>query len=144
MKANFFKTAGWRAPLLVSAAGVAIGSWHFGSFHSMVAALRGEDLVVRLSQGDFGRLHVGSTTQGSIRLQNLSDRQISLLGVKFDCKCVSLNDYPSVLDPRSETIIPFAIKAEGSGRKRLTFTIFSSGGKPPEIKGNVRYIVTSQ
>lgn len=71
--------------------------WYTGSVELVWPWLRGDRLVFAPTRIDFGQVPKAQILEKTIRVTNLSSRSLTLLGSQPSCGCISLDEFPIVV-----------------------------------------------
>jgi hypothetical protein len=91
---------------LLAAAGTAA----YGSPEAAVARLRGDPLLVTPGYLHFGDGPAGETLASEVRVSNLTDRPVRLIGGTSDCSCATTASLPLTLPPHGEEVVAVRLK----------------------------------
>ena len=84
---------------------------YFGSIMGFVAAIQGETVFVTPVHVDLGSVPSGSDRSAIVRLTNVTNRSIRVVGAEPSCSCVTmLNNLPVALPPRGSVDISLTMK----------------------------------
>ena len=75
---------------------------HCGSWELVVPYLRGERLIVLDREIDLGEQPPGAVVERSIRVVNLTDSDVRILGAQRSCNCMALDAFPLSMAVGSE------------------------------------------
>jgi hypothetical protein len=83
---------------------------------------------------DLGELNFGDERDVTLRVKNVSDREICVTGLRTTCTCVSASDLPLALAPGAEGEVALAIRATALfSNYRQTATLYVSGQASGEV-----------
>ena len=103
------------------------GRWRFGSISAGIAYLSGEPIYLDRETLDFGKVGPHTDQSAVIKLLNLTDSELRLVGSQSSCSCTFLDSLPATLHPRERKA--FRIKVHprpGSDRFEETIDIFTN------------------
>lgn len=90
-------------------------TWAYLKYGSLTTArdyAQGARLVADSADKSFGRLKKGQRTTLSIRISNLSQSPIAILGSKLSCTCLRVNGLPTTIAPSSSTNLEVEVIAD--------------------------------
>jgi hypothetical protein len=106
----------------------------YGSPRALPILLRGDGLLVTPPHVDLGELNFGDERDVTLRVKNVSDREICVTGLRTTCTCVSASDLPLALAPGAEGEVALAIRATALfSNYRQTATLYVSGQASGEV-----------
>jgi hypothetical protein len=96
---QWIKNALWTSAFIVFLLAVlaAYGFYRFGSINALVAALQGRVLYVEPTRISVGTLKPSEQATVKVRLRNLTENTIKVLGSRSSCGCLVTSDLPVTL-----------------------------------------------
>lgn len=125
--------AGLTVVLVVLAFGVAI--LRLGSVAAVLAWARGSSAHVLAEPVVLEGVAPGTEVSAGLRVRNVSERPVRVLGGTCDCSCGVLHDLPVLLDPheRREIRITVTTPRQAGGRFHHKICLYLSSPGPPLV-----------
>lgn len=92
---------------------------NFDSPHDALLYLRGVRVVLGPEVVSIGTAPAGETRQVTFRIRNLSSKSVTIIGATQTCTCVTADDLPITLPPRTGHDLRVAIHVEGKPSERI-------------------------
>ncbi len=109
-------------------------TWIFGSPFVAIHFLRGESIAVEPITTHVGDVIAGDRRNFTIRLSNLRDRPVKILGGTAKCSCIATAELPIVIRPNETQQINVEINLGVSpGRFQRSFGLYTDDERQPEI-----------
>ena len=126
--------------LFIALTGIAGLVLNFGSLASATAFLAVHGVVIEEAEKDLGMVPLDDQREAHFRLQNLSRREITILGAKSPCTCTQIMALPAKI-PAGETFdFHILYRAEKSGKFIEDLKIYTDD--PVDSSLTVRLVVT--
>jgi hypothetical protein len=103
-----------------------------------VARLRGEVVILPNGDADVGVASGGEVRVFEVRVENLTDSDVRLVGGTSNCACVATDDLPLTIPAGGATDVHVRVKFTGEpGRFRHTFHWYTDAPAQPRLGGRV-------
>lgn len=90
-------------------AGVGWANWSYGSLSLALSTLRGDHLALESQVIDLGRVRPGEPVEVEIRVRNISDTPVYILGTPPACSCRVLLALPALVKPGQSLGLPVRV-----------------------------------
>ena len=108
--------------------------WRYGSVSAASEYFHGNRLIADTREKSFGEVNAGHNPIVRVRLTNLDDRPITVLGARTKCTCVVMGKLPMTIASQAEQ--PFAIEirtARKDGPFEEVVRLFTDHPTQPEL-----------
>ena len=105
---------------------------------AVIAAVRGEPLVIEPSLSEVGDLPLGESRDFRVNVRNHGTRMVRIIGGSSDCSCIATEGLPIDLPPRSSRMLTIRLKSKRpTGPFSRSFILRTDDSAQPEIAARV-------
>src|SRR5262245_19741668 len=129
----------WVAPAILAATVIVSSAIYMGSFGELTAWVRGEALSVEPLECVLGQQTNRTPAQFELWIRNHTAHEITIVGGKTLCSCISLPTIPLSIPPQSRRSLRVEIDASRvrGGQTSQTIRLFTDDSQLPEIQSSI-------
>ena len=116
----------------------------FGGLEDAIQYLRGHEIVAVSTVISLGTQPNGTHCPVKIRLRNLSDKPIRVVGASTSCSCVATSNPPVLIGARQSAVLDatLAIEGEPSSKVEQTIDYYTEALRTPRIRISLEGVVS--